>query len=669
MNWPHSDDFNEAVQNPHLSFADPDLRGGQPCTNALGLPTPSSGAFADVYQFTGADGHTQWAVKCFTRPVADLAIRYAAIFRHLDHLHLPFLVPFTFQAQGIQVGGCWYPIVKMEWVEGLLLNEFVRDSLDKSSRLEALFAIWSRLLGSLQEKEIAHCDLQHGNVFLVPGRKTSSLAVKLVDYDGMFVPDLAPCPPAEVGHPAFQHPQRAQIRAYGPEVDRFSALVVATALRCLLVGGQELWRRHDNGANLLFREADLAHPEASALFRELAQLDDALARNLVATLAQGCRGALDLVPPLQAILDAKPLRLAPASPPEASVRQAREPGSASAGLSQASTAILVTEKPAPPREAPPRAISTTVSPEVRPQPRPDEAWDFTREGKRRRRQRSPRSRVTPLQLAVCAGLVLFTLCVGVLVYYRSLPPPSGKPEPATARPVPPRPNPPEPPKPPSPPGPWTNKVGMRFVPLPPGELKSSRPTALAVRIPDGLWMGAHEVTQEVYQQVVGGNPSHFTSQNEGGPNHPVETVSFDDAAHFCLKLSALPEEKRLKRVYRLPTEAEWEYACRAGATTRFFFGDVFLATRGNMKTGPQGTTKVGSYPANPWGLYDMHGNVAEWCTDQPETSPWPGTPASELRAHRDGSFLVFRGASDPACSMRGFRAKDLGFRVVCEFKR
>src|SRR5947209_5282318 len=130
MPWPQPTDYNEAIQSPQLCFADPELRQGQPTLNALGLPQPRSGNFADVYQVQCPNNQT-WAVKCFTREVHGLHERYQAISEHLRQAHLPFMVDFHYLDQGIRIHGQWYPILKMRWVEGFTLNEFVRDQADK----------------------------------------------------------------------------------------------------------------------------------------------------------------------------------------------------------------------------------------------------------------------------------------------------------------------------------------------------------------------------------------------------------------------------------------------------------------------------------------------------------------------------------------------------------
>src|SRR5690348_9189618 len=121
MPWPLSQDYNEALQNPQSSFSDPELRQGQVIVNALGIPQPCSGNFADVYAVECSATHSKWAVKCFTREVSALRERYSEISRYLPQAHLPFTVDFQYQEQGIRIAGRWYPIVKMQWVEGVAL--------------------------------------------------------------------------------------------------------------------------------------------------------------------------------------------------------------------------------------------------------------------------------------------------------------------------------------------------------------------------------------------------------------------------------------------------------------------------------------------------------------------------------------------------------------------
>ena len=159
-------------------------------------------------------------------------------------------------------------------------------------------------------------------------------------------------------------------------------------------------------------------------------------------------------------------------------------------------------------------------------------------------------------------------------------------------------------------------------------------------------------------------------------NQPVERVTWDDAVKFCKRLSALPEEKKAGRVYRLPTEAEWEYACRAGSKTSFCFGDDAnaLTEYGWFKANSRlRTHPVGSKKPNAWGLYDMHGNVSEWCSDW--LGPRPKEPVRDPTGPEDGEYRISLGGAwnRNALECRSawsfatpwqFDSDDLGFRVA-----
>ena len=171
-------------------------------------------------------------------------------------------------------------------------------------------------------------------------------------------------------------------------------------------------------------------------------------------------------------------------------------------------------------------------------------------------------------------------------------------------------------------------------------------------------MGVHEVTQAQFEHVMGNNPSHFK-----GPDNPVEMVRWDDALEFCRRLSELPAEKAAGNVYRLPTEAEWEYACRAGTKTEYSFGDdaADFGVYGWCRENSGGTTHpVGLTQPNAWGLYDMHGNVLEFCQDSFRDPP-------VIRVLRGGGWYnnaascrsMDRQAESPYS-----RTNNYGFRVV-----
>jgi len=205
-----------------------------------------------------------------------------------------------------------------------------------------------------------------------------------------------------------------------------------------------------------------------------------------------------------------------------------------------------------------------------------------------------------------------------------------------------------------------NGVTMKLVLIRPGRFVMGSPDSEQGRAADEgpqhvvviskpFYMGVTEVTQAQYEAVMGTNPSDFK-----GPTNPVEKVGWADAVEFCRKLS----EKTGKAV-RLPTEAEWEYACRAGTKTRFSFGDSegalgdyawYMGNSGN-KTQPVGRKKP-----NPWGLYDMHGNVMEWCADM--YGNYSSEASTDPQAPGSGGRRVFRGGAWKNGVTDGFRCAD-----------
>ena len=192
--WPTMTDYQEAVQAPRSCFDDGELKQGMPVMNKLGLPRPICGQFASVYELEHAG--SRWAIKCFLRNIPDLHSRYAKIAKHLGTVELPYFCTFDYHQKGIRVGGNFYPIVKMEWVEGLALNSYVENNLNDRGALEALEVNWLQLLEDLHAVKVAHADLQHGNVLVADDG-----SLGLIDYDGMWVPRLKGETSHETGHP------------------------------------------------------------------------------------------------------------------------------------------------------------------------------------------------------------------------------------------------------------------------------------------------------------------------------------------------------------------------------------------------------------------------------------------------------------------------------------
>jgi uncharacterized protein (TIGR02996 family) len=248
-----------------------------------------------------------------------------------------------------------------------------------------------------------------------------------------------------------------------------------------------------------------------------------------------------------------------------------------------------------------------------------------------------------------------------------------------------------------------NSLGMEFRLIPAGTFLMGSPIGEAERLGDEgplhevtltrpYYLGIFTVTQQQYAAVMRSNPSGFSRANGGGSAHPVEQLTWADAVTFCRLLSDLPDEKAAGRVYRLPTEAEWEHACRAGDTRTlpFCFGQTLTTAQANFNgTLPYGeslrgpylgrTAPVGSYPPNGWGLYDMHGNVWEWCSDwfhedyygrSSRTDPHgPRKKPGRYRTLRGGAYFDY--ARHCRCAIRGRNEPEahhdgLGFRVLLE---
>ncbi|MBY0524474.1 MAG: HEAT repeat domain-containing protein [Gemmataceae bacterium] len=389
MAWPHPPDFNEAIQNPRHCFADGELQQGQPAVNALGLPWPRSGNSADVYKLLCPNDQL-WAIKCFTREVHGLRERYQAVSEHLQRRQMRFMVEFHYLEQGIRIHGNWYPIVKMRWVEGLQLNEFVKEYLGRPILLERLADMWVRLSQELRNADITHGDLQHGNVLLVPGSKAATLKLRLVDYDGLVVPALAQSKSGEMGHPNYQHPQRLSGGTGDGDADRFAHLVIYSAVRCLVIGGQSLWDRFDNGDNLLFREQDFREPSQSVLFRELWEGNHPLTRTLVGYLLLASRAPLHKVPLLSDLVVNGQLRFL--SPGEQTRAEAMLRGDARIGKM---TATMRRPRMAKPADSP--SATTPMSPPTAPQATVDELIAALRDRDPRVRERAA------LSLAACGS--------------------------------------------------------------------------------------------------------------------------------------------------------------------------------------------------------------------------------------------------------------------------
>ncbi|MFJ7101281.1 protein kinase family protein [Streptomyces albogriseolus] len=298
--FPSGGDYAEALQHTHLCFRHPELKGARPELTKLGLPRAISGAFASVFSLTSATSGQRYAVKCFTRHVPDQERRYQAISSRLAQLDpaelsQPWALGFEYLPDAISVGKERYPVLKMEWCEAVTLSSWLDDNHADRFAVGRLADRFEALTRDLAANQIAHGDLQHGNLLVA-----SDDTLRLVDYDGMYVPALAGLNGTERGHRNYQSPLRGN-DDFGDNLDRFSAWVIFLSLKAI-AADPALWNRlHEpKGEFLLLAEEDFKSPSGSTGLQTLLSHPDRMVSGLADQVRSLAFQPLDLLPPLAA---------------------------------------------------------------------------------------------------------------------------------------------------------------------------------------------------------------------------------------------------------------------------------------------------------------------------------------------------------------------------------
>ncbi len=264
--WPTPQDYNEAVQQPQLCFSDPDLMKSRVELNHLGLPRPMTGAFASVYRLSNIQG-TSWAVRCFLEQRDDMKERYEAIMSSVNSSGCDLFAKFQYLERGVKIRSDWYPILKMEWIEGESLDKYLDRHVKTRTKVAALHKHFRELVASLKQAGIAHGDLQHGNILVTDS------GLKLIDYDDMFVEQLKGKVSHELGHRNFQHPARSY-NHFSEDLDNFAVWVIDLSLKALVVDS-DLWRELKGGDDcLLFRHRDFKDPLDSMVLNHLCEHEE-----------------------------------------------------------------------------------------------------------------------------------------------------------------------------------------------------------------------------------------------------------------------------------------------------------------------------------------------------------------------------------------------------------
>lgn len=320
MKYPAKDKVIKAVQNPGKVFPDhPDLRDGEVMMGVVD-PVYATGGFAIVFHYQKRDG-AYCALRCFAGKhggraaddLPDLRERYTSLRRHQRRHSVPWLVDFEFRDDALQIRTEQYPVLLMDWVDGRQLDVYVDEHVQDETSMMTLAQNFERMVLDLEAVDLAHNDLQHGNVMVLDDG-----TLRLVDYDAIYLPRVGNLVPNEIGQLHYQHPSRlqhvvqgkpedrTQMNHFGPNVDTFSALVISLSLRAL-AHQPSLWdEHHEPGANLIFRATDFVDPGQTKVWRDLKRVEDPQVRELTQRLKDLCRKSFADSPLPSAVLPEPP---------------------------------------------------------------------------------------------------------------------------------------------------------------------------------------------------------------------------------------------------------------------------------------------------------------------------------------------------------------------------
>jgi len=294
MPYPDIVEYNEAIQHPNTAFIDPELKRGKVRETNLGLPLALSGGFALTYMVE-TQGR-KLAVRCFHRQVPAAESKYAAIASKVNSVRNHYFVDFAYLPNGIKVKNGIYPIVRMDWVEGDTLGIYLDKNAERPEKIRKLRSEFQILAAYLERERIQHGDIQNGNVMISNG------SVRLIDYDGMYVPGMQTGAGDELGHKHFQHPNRSS-SDFGPKMDRFSFIAVDLSLMALIEDGALHKRFREGGETILFKANDFADPHNSEVFRLF--LSKPSLKQPILSFTSICEASIDAVPTLADFLSGR----------------------------------------------------------------------------------------------------------------------------------------------------------------------------------------------------------------------------------------------------------------------------------------------------------------------------------------------------------------------------
>lgn len=298
MTFPMGQDYADAVQNLKQCILDPEFTGGV-ARKANGRLEVYSGGFSRVFPITVS--RQVLALRCWTADVGDAEVRYREITSYLSSLKRDYFADFHYVRRGIRVRGQEFPIIRMEWIHGATLKDYIATQIHNPDEINRLADSFLQTVTDLHQHGISHGDLQDGNILV-----SSLRHLKLIDYDSLFVPSLRGSTNPIVGVPAYQHPQRfrnGNSGVAGEHIDYFSELVIYLSLRAL-AEQPRLWLdlKIEHAQGLIFSKEDFEQPAGSVIFRELSSFSREVAA-LADQLKTFCLAtSLDQLRPLEEVV-------------------------------------------------------------------------------------------------------------------------------------------------------------------------------------------------------------------------------------------------------------------------------------------------------------------------------------------------------------------------------
>jgi serine/threonine protein kinase len=299
--YPMRNDYDTAIRNLNLFVFDDYLKAGKPVAQKHNpkLLRSYNGEKAIVYEIE--TNPKKYALKCWVKDLGNLKNRYKEIDKYLKFRNLPYFTKFAYQEDGILVNGSRYPIVRMEWVEGVSLKSFIASNITNPINIRRLAEDFLKIVKDLHQNEISHGDLQHRNIKVGTDGK-----IRLIDYDSMYVPNLASETDdikALKGLPGYQHPARNSLTCLSLKADYFSELVVYLSLLAISEK-PSYWKHIKKEERLLFSQDDFINPRSSSVFSELKKLSPEI-KYFTGELEHYCEESdLKRLKPLEHLVDA-----------------------------------------------------------------------------------------------------------------------------------------------------------------------------------------------------------------------------------------------------------------------------------------------------------------------------------------------------------------------------